>query len=95
MSNLVRTETNTRPTSVWGNILHDVMEVCLSEDRWDKTFIDDEIDDACRRRLPDLLRIQMSVEEVVEEVKNRAGGLEVFSKRYMGKTPKVREVSCA
>lgn len=95
MSNLVRTTMDSAPSSVWGNILHDVMEFCLSEDRWDKKFIEDEIDDACRRRLPDLMRIQVSVEEAVEEVKNRAGGLEVFSKRYMGKTPKVGEVSCA
>jgi len=84
---------DTAPSSVWGNILHDVMEACLSEDRWDKTFINDEIDDASRRRLPDLMRIQMSVEEVAEKVKERAGGLEVFSKRYMGKTPKVWEAS--
>ena len=94
MSNLVRTTMDTPPSSVWGNILHDVMEACLSEDRWDKKFIDDEIDDASRRRLPDLMRIQVSVEEAAEKVKERAGGLEVFSKRYMGKTPKVREVSC-
>jgi len=89
MSNLVRTVNETQPSSVWGHILHDVMEACLSEDRWDTKFIDDEIDDASRRRLPELLMIQMSVEEVAEKVKERAVGLEVFSKRYMGKVPKV------
>jgi len=74
---------------VFGHILHEVMQACLSEDRWDTKFIDDGIDEASRRRLPDLMRIEMSVEEVVEKVKDRAGGLEVFSKRYIGKTPKV------
>lgn len=61
----------------------------MSENRWDKKFIEDEIDSVARRRLQDLLRIQMSVEEVAEKVKDRAVGLEVFSKRYIGKTPKV------
>ena len=62
----------------------------MSENRWDTDFIDEEIDNVARRKLPDLLRIQMTVEEVAEQVKSRAVGLEVFSKRYMGKKPKVR-----
>ena len=89
ISNLVRTTMEKKPSSVYGYVLHDVMESCLSEDRWDTKFIDDEIDDSCRRRLPELMMIQMSVEEVTEEVKERAGGLKVFSQRYMGKKPKV------
>jgi len=61
----------------------------MSENRWDTKFINDEIDDVARRKLPDLMRIEMTVEEVTEKVKDRAVGLEVFSKRYIGKTPKV------
>jgi len=61
----------------------------MSESRWDTKFIDDEIDGVARRKLLDLLRIGMTVEEVTEKVKDRAVGLQVFSKRYMGKTPKV------
>lgn len=76
---------------MWGNILHEVVEACLSEGRWDKKFINDGIDDVCRSRLPDLMRIDMSVEEVAEKVRERAGGLEMFSKVYIGKFPKVGE----
>jgi len=61
----------------------------MSENRWDTMFIDEEIDSVSRRKLLDLLRIGMTVEEVTGEVKDRAVGLQVFSKRYMGKTPKV------
>ena len=61
----------------------------MSENRWDTKFIDEEIDSVSRRKLLDLLRIGMTVEEVTGEVKDRAVGLQVFSKRYMGKTPKV------
>lgn len=75
---------------MWGHILHEVVQSCMSENRWDTDFIDEEIDNVARRKLPDLLRIQMTVEEVAEQVKSRAVGLEVFSKRYMGKKPKVR-----
>jgi len=69
------------------------MESCLSEERWDTKFINDEIDDVCRRKLLDILKIEMSVEEVTEKVRERAVGLEMFSKRYIGKTPKVRRIS--
>jgi hypothetical protein len=93
INNLVRTDSVTRPSSVWGNILHEVVESCMSESRWDTKFIDEEIDSVARRRLPDLLKIEMTVEEVTEKVKDRAIGLQVFSKRYMGKTPKVRSIS--
>ena len=74
---------------MWGNILHEVMETCLSEDRWDTKFINDEIDDVTLRKLPDLLKIDSSVEEVTAKVRERAVGLEMFSKRYIGKKPKV------
>ena len=61
----------------------------MSENRWDSRFIDDEVDDVARRKLPDLLRIEKTVEEATAQVKDRAVGLEAFSKRYMGKVPKV------
>lgn len=79
-----------RPSSVWGQILHEVVESCLSENRWDTKFIDDQIDDVIQAKLQDLLRIGTTIEEATEEVKKRASGLEEFSKRYMGKKPKVQ-----
>ena len=65
----------------------------MSENRWDTNFINGEIDDVSRRKLTDLLRIEMSVEEVSKEVRDRAVGLQAFSKRYIGKTPKVEWIS--
>ncbi|KAF9644272.1 Dna2-domain-containing protein [Thelephora ganbajun] len=88
ISSLVRGTSDTRPASVWGNILHEVMESCLSENRWDEKFINDEIDDVARNKLSDLMKIEVSVEEATKNVRDRAVGLQVFSKRYIGKTPK-------
>jgi DNA replication ATP-dependent helicase Dna2 len=74
---------------LWGHILHEVVESCLSENRWDQKYIDDEIEEVIQGSLLDLLRIEKTIEEATEEVKNRASGLKEFSKRYIGKTPKV------
>ena len=89
ISNLVRPTSNTLASSVWGRILHEVVESCLSENRWDKKFIDDETDDVLRKHLQDLLKIETTIEEATDEIKKRASGLAVFSKRYIGKFPKV------
>lgn len=89
ISTLVRTAPNIRPSSLWGHILHDVVETCLNENRWDDKFINDEIDDGVRESLLDLLRIGTTIEEATAEIKKRASGLKEFSKRYIGKKPKV------
>lgn len=65
------------------------MESCLSENRWDSKFIDDQIEDVIQASLPDLLRVETTIEEATDEIKKRASGLGDFSKKYMGKTPKV------
>lgn len=65
------------------------MESCLGENRWDKMFIDDETGSVIQASLLDLLRVGTTVEEAIEEVKKRSSGLGEFSKKYIGKTPKV------
>lgn len=65
------------------------MESCLGENCWDKKFIDDEIEDVIQASLLDLLRMGTTIEEATDEIKKRSGGLGGFSKKYIGKTPKV------
>ena len=89
ISSLVRATVNNRPSSLWGHILHEVVESCLSENRWDERFIDEEIENVIQASLPDLLRIETTIEEATQEIKKRSGGLGEFSKKYIGKTPKV------
>lgn len=89
IGSLVRATVNNRPSSVWGHILHEVVETCLGENRWDKKFIDDEIDGVVRASLSDLLKVGTTIEEATEEIKKRSSGLGEFSKKYIGKTPKV------
>lgn len=92
VSSLVRATVNNRASSLWGHILHEVMESCLGENRWDKQFIDDQIENVIRGSLLDLLRVETTIEEATEEIKKRSGGLAEFSKKYIGKTPKVEQI---
>ena len=74
---------------MWGNILHEVMQICLREERWDEGFMDAKVAEVVRANLGSLLKIEMTVEQAIREVKMRAGGLKSFAEKYIAKTPRV------
>ncbi|KAL4079032.1 Dna2-domain-containing protein [Scleroderma citrinum] len=87
LSALVRSTSDTSAL-VWGNILHEVMQTCLLANRWDKSWIDDLIEDNVLKNLSELVKIGVSIEEATREVKLRSKGLRVFSERYIADKPK-------
>lgn len=90
VTNLVRASLDASPALVWGNMLHEVMQSCLSESRWDEPFMNKKIREIALQMLPDLLKIDVTVDMAITEVRSRAKGLKVFSQRYMSQTPQVR-----
>ena len=89
LSNMVRSTSDVTPSLVWGNILHEVMQTCLSVQRWDEKFIEKKITEVCQSSLGELVRIDMSIEQAIIEVKAKAKGLKGFSKKYIASSPKV------
>ncbi|KAI5999994.1 Dna2-domain-containing protein [Pisolithus albus] len=88
LSALVHSTSDTTPSLVWGNILHEAMQTCLLANRWDKAYIDDLIEDIITRNLSELVKIGVTIEEAIREVTLRSKGLRVFSKRYIAEEPK-------
>ncbi|KIM55426.1 hypothetical protein SCLCIDRAFT_17374 [Scleroderma citrinum Foug A] len=88
LSALVRSISDVTPALVWGNILHEVMQTCLLANRWEKSWIDDLIEDNVLKNLAELVKIGVGVEEATREVKLRSKGLRVFSERYIADKPK-------
>ena len=93
LANMVRSTSDVTPSLVWGNMLHEVMQTCLSVQRWDDKFIDKKITEVVQRGLGELLRIDMGVDQAITEVKARAQGIKAFAEKYIAKTPKVRVLS--
>lgn len=85
---LVRNATDVTPALVWGNMLHEVMQTCLREGRWDERWIDERIEEVARAGLGDLMRLNVDVDQAKHEVWARAGGLKTFATRYMYDLPK-------
>ncbi|TFK52072.1 Dna2-domain-containing protein [Heliocybe sulcata] len=92
LSSLVRSSSDVTPALVWGNMLHEVMQACMSADRWEERWIDARIDEVVRKGLGELVKIGMDVEAAKREVKVRAKGLQTFASRYMAQTPKADAV---
>lgn len=76
------------PALVWGNILHEVMQLCMNENRWGQNWVEERIDEVVRKNLVNIVKIEMTVEEASREVKVRAKGLMAFADKYLGTEPK-------
>lgn len=89
LSSMVRSSTDFTPSLVWGNMLHEVMQQCLKDNKWDETFLSQCIDRAVEGRLGDLVRIGVNEETAKREVLDRSRGLQVFAGKYLSQSPKV------
>jgi DNA replication ATP-dependent helicase Dna2 len=89
LSGLVRSSSDTTPALVWGNILHEVMQACMSSGRWEDLWIDEKIEEVIREKISDVAKINLSVEDARREIKLRAKGLKGFSEKYIADSPKV------
>ena len=90
LSGLVRASSDVTPALVWGSILHEVMQLSMSENRWQQDWIEEKIDEVIRLNLANIVRIDMTLQEASKEVKARAEGLIAFADKYLGVNPKVR-----
>ncbi|KAJ7109745.1 DNA replication factor Dna2-domain-containing protein [Mycena crocata] len=88
LSGLVRSSSDTTPALVWGNILHEVMQTCLSSGRWEDSWVDEKIEEVIREKISDIAKINLSVEDARREIKMRAKGLKAFSEKYISDSPK-------
>ncbi|CCL99895.1 uncharacterized protein FIBRA_01920 [Fibroporia radiculosa] len=88
ISNLVRGSVDVTPSLVWGTMLHEVMQTCLSEGCWDEKFVEARITDEVGRGLSELMRINTSVEQATIEMKARARGIKSFADKYIAQEPK-------
>ncbi|KAJ7505308.1 DNA replication factor Dna2-domain-containing protein [Mycena galericulata] len=90
LSNLVRSASDTSPALVWGNILHEVMQACLSAGRWEDVWVDERIEGVIRDHISDIAKINLTVEDARHEIKLRARGLKAFSEKYISDSPKAQ-----
>ncbi|PFH51603.1 hypothetical protein AMATHDRAFT_142035 [Amanita thiersii Skay4041] len=92
LSGLVRSSTDYTPALVWGNLLHEVMQTCLTENKWDSLSIDQQIEQVISKSLMDLVRIDTTINDARRELRERSRGLLPFASKYLSETPKPEAV---
>ncbi|KAF8347385.1 DNA replication factor Dna2-domain-containing protein [Amanita rubescens] len=92
LSGLVRSSTDYTPALVWGNMLHEVMQTCLSENKWESSYIDQQIELVLSKGLMDLVRINTTIGEARRELHERSRGLPAFAAKYLSQLPKPEAV---
>ncbi|KAF8686372.1 DNA replication factor Dna2 [Rhizoctonia solani] len=70
---------------VWGNLLHEVVQDCLAAGTWSRASIISAINRVLRdpASLSQLFRVDRSLKEAEDELRQRAGGLEGFARRFI------------
>lgn len=92
---LVRALSPPTPALVYGTVLHDVVQQCLRERRWDAPWIEDRVDTTLSMVFGDLVRAGVTLSVAKDEILRRAVGVETFGERYIGDNPKVTSsISC-
>lgn len=90
LSALVRSSSaDVTPSVVWGQMLHEVMQSCLSSGTWSESFISEKIDEQIRSSFDRLVQIRVGFDVARSELLKRAKGLATFGSLYVNPTPKV------
>jgi DNA replication ATP-dependent helicase Dna2 len=74
---------------VYGTVLHDVVQKCLQEKRWDAQWLETRVDAALSMAFGDLVRAGVTLSVAKDEILRRASGVETFGQRYIADHPKV------
>jgi len=70
-------------------MLHEIIQACLADGRWDRTFIDNKTTEIVHAGLESLVRLDVSVDTAKAEIYKRAKGLDAFGQRFIGDSTKV------
>ena len=89
VTSLVRALSPPSPALVYGTVLHDVVQKCLRERRWDAPWLETRVDTALSMAFGDLVRAGVTLSVAKDEILRRASGVETFGGRYIGDHPKV------
>jgi DNA replication ATP-dependent helicase Dna2 len=89
LTSLVRSTGDISPALVWGSMLHEVMQRCLLEEKWDEVWIDKCLHNAISGGLGELVKLGISEEVALMEMRERAKDFRIFAGRYLGDVPKV------
>lgn len=89
LQELIRTVGGAAPPLVYGNMLHELMQACLSEDRWDDEWRKEKISEILKGEVQTLWSMDLSIDKAREEMMDKSKEFEAFKDQFVGVAPGV------
>lgn len=75
---------------IYGNMLHELMQVCFTQQRWDTAWREEQIEVILKKEVGGMWTLGLEVAQARQGMRDRSQGFEKFSQLFVGETPKVR-----
>lgn len=90
LQEIIRSSSNvSSPALVYGNMLHELMQSCLTEGEWGEEKRDEKIESVLMGQVKELWGIKLGVEEARREMRSKSNGFGHFAEVYVRDTPSV------
>ncbi|GAA5968485.1 hypothetical protein JCM11641_007653 [Rhodosporidiobolus odoratus] len=88
LTELIRTVGGLSPALVYGNMLHSLMQSCLSGGKWDEEYRFAKIEEIIHETGGQLWTMEVSFEKARAELRERSKEYGAFAERFLGDKPK-------
>ncbi|GAA6017523.1 hypothetical protein JCM11491_006852 [Sporobolomyces phaffii] len=88
LQEIIRSSGPPTPSLVYGNMLHELMQKSLGEERWDDDFRKDAINDILAENGGALWSMDLSFDAAREQLSERSKEFAAFAERFVGEKPK-------
>lgn len=89
LQEIIRTVGGSNPSLVYGNMLHELMQACMTEGRWEDEWREAKIDEIVAREVQTLWTMDVEVEKAREQMRDKSNAFGDFKELFVGKQPKV------
>lgn len=90
LQELIRVVGGSSEPLVYGNMLHELLQACLTEGNFDDDWREDKIDELLVKEMATLWSIDVDVQKARMEMKEKSKEFSQFSDRFRGDSPEVR-----
>ncbi|KAI5475195.1 DNA replication ATP-dependent helicase Dna2 [Pseudohyphozyma bogoriensis] len=87
LQEIIRVTGGSTPSLVYGNMLHELMQACLSEGKWDEEWRREKIKEILKRGVMELWSIELEVDVALEMMVEKSKGFEAFRDLFVGQKP--------
>jgi DNA replication ATP-dependent helicase Dna2 len=95
LQEIVRTVGGSTPSLAYGNMLHELMQACMTEGRWEDAWRESKIDEIVAKEVQTLWAMDVQVEKARESMREKTKAFGEFKEVFMGgKQPKVSPHLC-